>query len=204
MAGLQDTSASSPLASATVDEIAKQAVPQYASAAARDADATLAAGLREGLCVYLLDLNKWTVYTGSGWSTIGPIHGVTTAPTLALDQGGAVTFTQTFARYSRVGRWVTGQLKVTATGAGTGANAIKVSGMPVAAAVSACGFGILDDATGNQYPFQAYFANTSEIHLRVAEVGSTKGYLGSASFTAALASGDVIDMTLSYEAAADA
>ena len=47
--------------------LANQSVLFYASAAARDADTALTAGLTEGMFCYLADTNTTAYYSGSAW-----------------------------------------------------------------------------------------------------------------------------------------
>lgn len=85
-----------------------QTVMVFASAAARNT--ALSGVLAEGLQAFLLDTNTLTIYTGSAWSTIGPLHGVWTSytPTWSGTTGnGSVT-----GFYQRVGRTIHWRAKV--------------------------------------------------------------------------------------------
>jgi len=210
MAGIQDFVNGSVLTETAIDEVAKQAIPQYATAAARDADALLSAALREGLMVYLLNSNTLTVYTGSAWSTVGPVHGAETGWTPVITQSNVPTLTVSYATYSRVGRRIHANMLVTCTSAGTAANPIVLTGMPTCAAgIDVVGSGRFVPATGtNHYTVLAYFVTSTSIqflstHNTTAPANMILGS-GSNAFTGAIASGDFLSVQLSYVAAADA
>lgn len=204
MAGIQDVSPGAALNASTVDEIAKQATPQYANAAARDADATLTAALREGLTVRLLDSNTLTVYTGSAWSTQGPDYGALKAWAPALTQGVGVTIANGASAYRRSGRWIEGWFYITATSAGTAANDITIS-LPVTASGSVPAglpigqISIIDASGPTTHDDTAKVMTTTTMgpYANATNRGNTVGPL-------TLASGDVLWGTFSYEAAADA
>lgn len=207
MAGLQDVTAGNNLPAATVDEIAKQGIPQYASTAARDADATLTAALREGIRVYLIDANCYSTYTGSGWSTEGPVHGAPFAWTPGILQSASVPHTVSYAKYARgPGRLIQGTAQLVVSGAGgVAANAIKISGLPQSDGTVMVGTGrLLDLSATLEYPCELYFANVGELHLKTVTTAAASGYLGNFVFTAALAAGDTIDLHFRYFAATDA
>lgn len=210
MAGLQNVTNGDPLDESTVDEIALQALPQYANAAARDADAVLTAALREGVTVKLLDTNCESTYTGSAWSTDGPLWGALTSWTPVITQGATPTFTTTYAKYTRTGRWIEGACHLVLTSAGTAGNLVALSGMPAAAALAGTyvGFGALDDVSAPLlYPFSAYVFSSTVFHLRQVGVGTTAALRvgdGASTFSDALASGDLLHLNFAYEASADA
>lgn len=80
-----------------------QSVMIFASASARDT--ALSAIKREGMVAYLLDTNVLTVYSGTTWSTVGPVHGggLSYTPTWSGTLGnGALTGT-----YWRMGKLIT-------------------------------------------------------------------------------------------------
>jgi len=201
MAGIQDFVNGSVLTETAIDEVAKQAIPQYATAAARNADATLTAALREGLTVYLLDVNCYSVYTGSTWSAIGPVHGAMLAWTPVITQSGTVTATMTSPVYSRVGRTVRAWMpRATMTGAGTAANPILVS-LPVACSFSVGTIGTISLYSTSDSTWRSGIATLSSASTVGMLVGGTSG-----GFTSAptLAAGDLLTIAVTYEAAADA
>lgn len=149
-------------------------------------DADLNEQIRDNLlAAFPLAVNGWTSYT----------------PTLT--QSGAVAKTVTYAKYQRVGRIITVQVFLSCTGAGTAANAVVV-GLPVTAAHStliSLGVGaIFDSSAGTVYKGLVIPASTTTIQFRPMNT-TTAGVLGADTFTLALASGDTVDFTATYEAA---
>ena len=125
-----------------------------------------------------------------------------TASTPTVTQSGTVAATVTQSRYVRLGRTITWSFRLDVTGAGTATNAVSVS-LPVAARAAnafAAGAGYIYDASApNMYAGTLILASTTTAQLLIN---------GGASFNAfgvtpgiALASGDVIGGTITYEAA---
>lgn len=130
----------------------------------------------------LAKLTTWTSYT----------------PTLT--QAGSVSKTVNYARYFKLGRFVVAQCSLAVTGSGSSATAVTVS-LPVTAATSniIVGTFYLVDATGpTVYIGAAALASTGTV-AGVAN-GTNGNALGVAGFTAALASGDAVFMSITYEA----
>jgi hypothetical protein len=184
----------------------EQTVMQFASNSARDT--ALSAVLDEGLHTTQADTNCDTVYSGSAWSTQGPMYGGGLAWTPAVTQSGSVTVTVNQASYFRMGRMVTAFFFLSVTGTGTASNAITIT-LPVNAQYSSfvvpCGNAILLDAsTTNLYTAVARLASATTFVMYNSSTPSADPRLGVGGFTAALASGDQISGMLVYEAAADA
>lgn len=145
------------------------------------------ANLRDNLnAAFPFGVDAWTAYT----------------PTLT--QSATVTKTVTYAKYQRVGRLIVAQVLLAVTGTGTGANAVAV-GLPVTAATSSvdleCGSGhIVDASAAAVYKGFACLATTTTIQLRPSST-TTTGFLGADTFTAALASGDLVTYNVMYESA---
>jgi hypothetical protein len=204
--GYKDFTAGAALAAADLEDYCElQSTMRFASAAARTT--ALSGVLIEGLRSYTLDTNCEAVYSGSAWSTIGPVHGALTSWTPAIVQSGAVTCTVTNARYQRVGRWVSGWFDLAVTGAGSAANAVTIS-LPVTAAVaSTIPWGVvtlIDSSAGLNYNAFLCTASTTTFDLRLTSQDIADPRLGVSQFTAALAAADAIKGTFAYEAAADA
>lgn len=191
------------------DYLQLQTVMVFADATARNS--ALSGVLSEGLHAFLLDTNSLTVYTGSAWSTVGPVHGALTSWTPAVVQSGAVTTTNSRSVYQRFGRRILAEFYVTCTGTGTGSNTITVS-LPVTAASTAGAIGsghLRDNSTGFNCPFIAKLASTTTLSLLDSSQGGVadaNAYLGlaSSSFAAALTTDDYIMGQISYDAGADA
>lgn len=130
--------------------------------------------------------------------------GAWTAYTPTLTQSGSVSKTVTYARYMKIGRAVFVQVFLTLTGSGTAANGVTIS-LPFTAVNGGanpqeCGTGfIFDTSAGAGYPGQAIIhPTTSTVAFRAAS--NPVQILGVAGFTAALASGDTVSMSVFYEA----
>jgi hypothetical protein len=206
--GYKDFTAGAVLTAADLEDYCEnQSVLRFASAATRDS--ALSVVKTEGMMAYLIDVNTMTVYSGSAWSTVGPLHGALTAWTPAITQSGSVTCTVTYATYQRIGRMIHFDVHLTCTGAGTGANAVVVT-LPVTAhgsltTQSTVGVGSLIDASTTSFWSGLLRINAGSASVKITSGSTTDGtYLGASVFTAALAAGDVITMNGRYEAAADA
>lgn len=185
----------------------EQTVMVFANAAARDT--ALSVVKAEGMRAFLKDTNTLTVYSGSAWSTIGPEYGALTSWTPTVTQSGSVTVTNTYSRYQRVGRMITGWFSVSVTGSGTSSNAIIIGGLPVTAATSQIVVGNAElfdfSAAGSppcKWQVMLFMPSTTTFDLRSGS--SLDNRLGIATTTIGLASGDTLMGSFHYEAAADA
>lgn len=206
--GYKDFTAGAILTAADLEDYCEnQSVLRFASAAARDAALTTVKV--EGMMAYLVDLNVMTVYSGSAWSTIGPVHGAWTDYTPTLTQSGSVAYTKTRSAYRRFGREITYQFILTCTGTGTGSNVVTVSvpfNILVVSEVGPIGaWQIYDTSAALTYQGQAVAAAAGTIKGTTpgGSLTSFQGLAGSA-FSAALAAGDVVSGTIVYETTADA
>lgn len=204
-AGYKDFVAGAALAAADLEDYCElQSVMRFASAAARTT--ALSGVLTEGLMCYLIDTNVVQVYTGSAWSTVGPVHGALTSWTPTVTQSGSVTVTVTAAYYQRVGRWVQGGFELSVTGSGSASNAVVLS-VPVTAAGAARtpvgGGQIYDTSAATNIVGILCLGSTTTFDIRhPSNVADNR--LGVVSFTAGLASGDLLYGNFAYLAAADA
>ena len=202
-AGRKDWTAGAQVAAADMDQyLMEQTVMQFATSAARDT--ALASILDEGLMSQQADSNCLTVYSGTAWSTTGPLYGVGLTWTPAVVQSGSVTSTVTGAKYYRMGRLVTAQCELAITGSGTATNSITVS-LPVAA-ITTIGmigtFVVLDSSAGTFYTGAARISTSTTVTGVSQNTAGNMG--GAAPLTAALAAGDTVWISVQYEAAADA
>lgn len=202
--GYHDWTAGEDVTAANLEDYTtNQTIMRFASAAARDS--ALSVVKTEGMFAFLKDVNTLTVYTGSAWNTIGPVHGVLTAWTPTVTQSGSVTVTNTYSRYIRVGRLVHGWFNLAVTGSGTGANAVII-GIPLTAATSGISVGtgeLTDVSAGEKRQGRIYLGSTTTFDLRSPGSFALDNRLGIVNFTAGLASGDVIEGCFSYEISAD-
>lgn len=124
-----------------------------------------------------------------------------TAYTPTLTQSVTVTKTVTYAKYMKVGRLVVAQVYLAITSAGTASNNIVI-GLPVTAA----GPTFLNVGTGwivnggLRYKGTVELASTTTVFLRPTNT-TTTGVLGGDTLTAALAAGNEINLTATYESA---
>jgi hypothetical protein len=125
-----------------------------------------------------------------------------TAFTPTLTQSATVTKTVTYARYTRIGRMITVEVVLAVTGSGTAGNAVVI-GLPVTAATASTlpvGAGyIFDTSATDTIAGAAYLATTTTIQLLSARATGQALGVGSG-FAAALASGDVVAFSVTYEA----
>jgi hypothetical protein len=161
------------------------------------------ASLSEGVAEFDLDTNDLLFYSGSAFSTVGPVHGAGKTWTPAVTQSGSVTVTVTDAKYWRVGRLVHAFAKLAVTGSGTAGNIVTVTvPFTAAAANTFVGIGsIFDTSASTFYSGTARLQSTTVVAIIPHNATS---YLGSAAFSAGLAAGDNVDISITYEAAADA
>lgn len=159
--------------------------------------------LFEGLAIYETDTDSVYIYDGSSWIP-WLITGAWTSYTPALVQSSAVGKTVNYAKYVKRGRVVSVNVLLTCTGAGVAANNIVVS-LPVtpdasyAAGVPMGSFIVRDASTGFSYPG---IAVCSASGTDVVGIGyAQQNFLGQAGMTNALASGDTVGFSLTYESA---
>lgn len=145
-----------------------------------------------GAALTQTDINTYLMGEGGAWTSFSP----------TLTQSGSVTVTVTRASYARYGRTIHFNAVLAVTGSGTSSNEVLMS-LPVTAASSAFivgGGGYIVDASASlNYPGLAYLKTTTTIGLVPSTVGI--GLLGFNGFTAALASGDTVNISATYEAA---
>lgn len=134
------------------------------------------------------DINTYLMHEGGSWTTWTP----------TITQSGSVTFTNTRSTYARLGRTIIANFALTVTGSGTATNDIVVS-LPATAAAANAGQGvgfILD--TGNTY-YVGTWVLTTTTTARLLTYGN--GNPAGVNPNFALAVGDVLSGTITYEAA---
>ena len=141
------------------------------------------------------DVNTYLSHTGDGWNTWTP----------ALTQTGSVTCTVSRSTYYRSGRLIETDGYLTVTGSGTGASVVTIS-LPVSAGSGSnntiLGEGWIFDTSAGFFYYgilQRQSSSTAAFLIRTNGAGAT--YLGTTSFTAGLASGDLVSYKMSYESA---
>ncbi len=158
----------------------------------------------QGQIIYESDTGYLQIYSGSGWVRFGG-HAGWTSYTPTLTQSATVTKTVSYAKYEKIGRLVYVQISLSITGAGTVNNAIII-GVPFTAGTALInGSGYLaDTSAGTNYPFIVVQASTTTVTLLDSTQGTGGVFLGQtgAAMSAALASGDGIQCSFFYEAAA--
>ena len=154
----------------------------------------------EGMDIYETDTDFEYTYSGSAWVSTAQLGAWTTySPTLG--QPGAVTYTATYARYQKIGRMVTVSVFLTVTGTGNAATKVTVS-LPftaVQAANMAVGSGmIVESSPAATLPGIVLIDSTTTAAMGPSNA-TTGNYLGVVQFVNALASGDIVTMTFTYE-----
>ena len=134
------------------------------------------------------DINTYLSGEGGAWTSWTP----------TVTQSGSVTVTNTRSRYARYGRMIVAEFDLQATASGSAGSGVLVSLPVTAASVSSVnGVGsILDGGTGYYVGvWQAFSTTTVQLiaHAQTGAVGGTPSF--------ALASGDFIRGTVTYEAA---
>lgn len=203
--GYHDFVPGETLSSANIEEYCQnQSVMRFADSASRDT--ALSSVKTEGMVSYQLDSNSETIYSGSAWSTIGPLHGAGSSYIPTLTQSGSVTYTNDSGLW-RIGRLVIARFNLTVTGSGTGANVVTVSTpfiMWTSSSLVTLGTGMIFDTSANAiYKGVIVPASTGTIQFRSTDLVTNQA-LGASNFTAALAAGDVVSGFYMFEAASDA
>ena len=205
--GDHDWTTGEVVTAANVDDYLQlQTVQQYADATARNT--ALTSRKRENMVTAQADTNTLTVYSGSAWSTVGPVHGTLTTFTPTVTQSNTPTQTVVRAVYTRTGRWVEGYAHVTITSTGTAANNVVVQ-LPVAANLTTVEFipigsGFIRNATGVYFAELIVGSGSTDALFLVRTQGVAATYLGATSLTVALVNTDKVSFRFAYEAAADA
>lgn len=172
----------------------KQTVMVFASAAARDAAITAT----EGMVVYLEDTNLLYVYDGSSWAPVNNTAAWTSyTPTTTNITIGNGTWS---ASYIQIGKTV--HLKVRFTfGSTSSISGAATFSLPVTA--TGFGYGVANLNRGSNYQGVALVSGTGNVVANAVNASGTYALLSSTSSTvpATWTTGDVISLSLTYEAA---
>lgn len=146
---------------------------------------------------------SWATQVKDNFDAAFPVAvGAWTNWTPTLTQSGSVAFTNSRAKYMKVGRMVTLMAQLTVTGTGTGGNNVVIAGLPFAAAYSSFQtigtMTLFDQSLGDDHTGLLRFISSSTNLVGLSTRAS--GTLGSVSFTAALAANDSIYIQGTYEA----
>jgi hypothetical protein len=161
----------------------------------------LPVGVNGALLTVVRGVPVWTTSTAPG-------SGVGTAWTPTVTQGATPVFS-TASSYSRIGRRILGDARITVTsGGGTASNNVVV-GFPVATGANYAGQSVLGTAqvyrasATSAYTANLVWLSTTTAILVPSLTLTTGAALGTTGFTAALAVNDQISWNFSYEAAVD-
>lgn len=152
-----------------------------------------------GQLIFETDTNSFVARdTSDAWQTAVPL-GAWAAWTPTWTQSATITKTITRATYTRFGRMITAYFNLTATSAGTAANAVNISNLPVAAATGApiVGSWWYLDAGTTVYVGSTHGISTTSVEFTVS--GNANPFGVTPGLT--IASGDVFQATVTYEAA---
>ena len=206
-AGYKDFVAGTTLAAADLEDYCElQSVMRFASAAARDT--ALSAVKTEGMMAYLVDVNTLTVYTGTAWSTVGPLHGALTSYTPTWSGITLGSSTQV-AEYSRIGRMVFFKVQLTLNTA-TVTTPVTFT-LPVTGTELLQFPAYLQDVAGSvNYTGAAVMTSTTVCTLKAIDTAHLSGYAKDINITNTIpksggwATNDVWKISGVYVAAADA
>jgi hypothetical protein len=139
------------------------------------------------------DINTYLMGEGGAWSSWSP----------TITQSGSVAYSGSYGGSGRWGRKIVAQGEFNITGTGTAANIVTVALPATAVNVGhPIGNGWIYDASTGLFHFgQILTQTTTTASFIIQTNGSGATYLGTTSFTAALASGDIVCVNLCYEAA---
>lgn len=141
------------------------------------------------------DVNTYLAGEGGAWTTWTP----------TLMQSGTVTKTVNHAVYGRWGRLIVAMFRMTVTGSGTAGSAVTVSNLPATGARTFMLVGtgtIFDSSASLNYTGNILFNNTTTVDFRLHGSGvAANPQLGVTGFTAGLATNDIVDGFMIYEAA---
>jgi hypothetical protein len=157
-------------------------------------------GPTEGELFYETDTDKLWVWDGTNWVELGRT-GAWTSFTPTLTQPGAITKTNTYSRWTRFGRTILASFSLAVTAAGTAGSPVQV-GLPFSCAVGGqtAGSGWIYDASTTTRYAGSWEASGTTVVALVTDV--TGGNVWGAVPSLALASGDVMEGILLFEAAA--
>lgn len=186
--------------------IAKQPVT-FATTAERDV-VWPSSVVQDGWWCYITATDELLLRANGAWVTVWTSASGVLAPTGAwtdytptLTQSATVTKTVSYARYRKVGRKVDVAMLLSVTGTGTAGQEIVV-GLPPFTPVQtnnqSAGVGDVFDSSAVLDYFAVVAIGSSTFKLFPTSVNGVTA-LGGAAFTAALANGDAIRATFSYE-----
>ena len=153
-----------------------------------------------GQFIFESDTLRTRVWDGTGWLVLDEPWQTAWSPTLY--QGGAVAYTANVMRVRRAGAICHVQMRLTATGTGTGANPVLIN-LPHNAFttnVYGAGGGSLYDASVNaDWPWMPYITATNAFAMMNLTGTGGERRLGANGFVAALANNDIVVGSFSYE-----
>ena len=162
-------------------------------------------GLYEGRLIYETDTDRLMIYDGTTWVQHGVELGAWTSYTPTLIQGATnnIAKTVTWARYQKVGRIVSVSMLLAVTGAGTASNSIQVTLPPFNSAgpagmVLAGSAKVVDASAGLAYKGFPEIVSATGVAFIPSDL-TVNNYIGATGMTAALASGDFVTCSFSYE-----
>jgi hypothetical protein len=154
----------------------------------------------EGRYIHETDTDLLYCHNGTGWEQVGGVGGWTSF-TPTIDQGASLNIakTVTYSKWTRgPRRTITFNFVLTLTAGGTAGSAVTVT-LPVTAASASAmvGHGQVFDSGAQQYPCTIQASIATQVAFSPDGVGNLWGITPSL----ALASGDILRGTVTYEAA---
>lgn len=178
----------------------------YLAPTARDYDSIVTSATRPGVpyfgeLIFETDTNTYSGRSTTGaWQTVMPL-GAWTNFTPTLTQGVGVTFTNTYSRFIRTGRIITAETALAVTSNGSAGVKVQVT-LPVTPSfvhnqvIGA--FWLVDTSAATNYSGIALSEAGGPV---IGIPNNAAAGLGQASFVAALAAGDTVAYSVTYEAA---
>lgn len=196
------------VAGATIDpswgNAIRNATVQVTTSGARPASPT------EGMVIYETDTDLLLAYTGTTWVQIGTTKstqtfGAWTSFTATLKQTTTPAQTSNYAKFSRVGNTIVGNVRITLSGTGTSGDAITVttSGLPAPSTQLAVGPWSYSRIGTGLYVGTVELSTTPTFIFYSAYYGGvpTTQFGATPSFQAGGGGSDVMKFSFTYEAA---
>jgi len=183
------------LASELNEYLMAQSVMAFSDATARDAAIEVPI---YGQTAYLNNFQQLTIYNDAAWVPISLRSWVSYTPTLTNFTVGNGSFS---AAYTQIGSTVHVRFKFT-YGSTSAASGAFTASLPVAPSTNALGHGLIQDASGSDYPAQV-FTSGSTFTMRISTASGSYATWAAASNTVpvAPANGDIYTAYITYQVA---
>lgn len=182
------------LASELNEYLMAQSVMAFANATDRDA----AIGVPiYGQTAYLNDVQQLTIFNDAVWVPISLRSWVSYTPTLTNFTVGNGSFS---AAYTQIGSTVHVRFRFTYGSTSTAPGGAFTASLPIQPSINALGHGLIQDASGSDYPAQVY-TSANTFTMRVSNSAGTYATWATASSTVPVtpANGDIYTAYITYQ-----